>query len=144
VASRSAWRGNAAAPPRRHRHPRPPKAAGGCAIGFLLIPGQDAKLPQAGKLLAFLPGTPVWMVADHSYSSHDLQMAIRNLGSKPAIPTRRNEAKVTCRDWLDVNRERVERLRGRLKEWWAVATRYEKTAASYVGVLNLAAVFNWI
>jgi transposase len=110
------------------------KAAGGCAIGFLLIPGQDAKLPQAGKLLAFLPGTPVWMVADHSYSSHDLQMAIRNLGSKPAIPTRRNEAKVTCRDWLDVNRERVERLRGRLKEWRAVATRYEKTAAAYVGV----------
>ena len=118
--------------------------AGGRTIGFLLTPGQDAELPQAGKLLAFLPGTPVWTVADRGYSSHDLRMAIRDLGSKPAIPTRRNEAKVVCPDWIHVHRERVERLWGRLKEWRAVATRYEKTAGSYLGVLNLAAVFDWI
>jgi transposase len=118
--------------------------AGGRAIGFLLTPGQDAELPQAGKLLAFLPGTPVWTVADRGDSSHDLRMAIRDLGSKPAIPTRRNEAKVVCPDWIYVNRERVARLWGRLKEGRAVATRYEKTAGSYLGVLNLAAVFEWI
>ena len=118
--------------------------AGGRAIGFLLTPGQDAELPQAGKLLAFLPATPVWAVADRGYSSHDLRMAIRDLGSKPAIPTRRNEAKVACPDWIYVDRERVERLWGRLKEWRAVATRYEKTAGSYIGILNLAAVFDWI
>ena len=118
--------------------------AGGRAIGFRLTPGQDAEPPQAGKLLAFLPGTPVWTVADRGYSSHDLRMASRDLGSKPAIPTRRNEAKVVCPDWIYVNRERVERLSGRLKEWRAVATRYERTAGSYLGVLNLAAVFDWI
>ena len=38
----------------------------------------------------------------------------------------------------------IERLWSRLKEWRAVATRYEKTARSYIGVLNLAAVFDWI
>jgi transposase len=118
--------------------------AGGRAISFLLTPGQDAELPQAGKLLAFLPGTSVWTVADRAYSCHDLRMAIRDLGSKPVIPTRRNEAKVVCPDWIYVNRERVERLWGRLKEWRAVATRYEKTAGSYLDVLNLAAVFDWI
>ena len=118
--------------------------SGGRAIGFLLTPGQDAERPQAGKLLDFLPGTPVWTVADRGYSAHDLRMAIRDLGSKPAIPTRRNEAAVACPDWIYVNRERVERLWGRLKEWRAVATRYEKTARSYLGVLNLAAVFDWI
>ena len=36
----------------------------------------------------------------------------------------------------------VERLWGRLKEWRAVATRYEKTAASYLGVLRLAATMD--
>jgi len=118
--------------------------AGGRAIGFVLTPGQGAERPQAGKLLEFLPGTPVWTVADRGYSAHDLRMAIRDLGSKPAIPTRRNEAKVACPDWIYVNRERVERLWGRLKEWRAVATRYEKTAGSYIGILNLAAVFDWI
>ncbi len=38
----------------------------------------------------------------------------------------------------------IERLWGRLKEWRAVATRYEKTAASYLGVLCLAATADWL
>ena len=41
-------------------------------------------------------------------------------------------------------RERVERLWSRLKEWRAVATRYDKTARSFLGVLSLAATFVWI
>jgi transposase len=31
-----------------------------------------------------------------------------------------------------------------LKEWRAVATRYEKTAASFLGVLQLAAALDWL
>jgi transposase len=42
------------------------------------------------------------------------------------------------------NRNRVERLWARLKEWRAVATRYEKTAASFLGVLCLAATADWL
>jgi transposase len=38
----------------------------------------------------------------------------------------------------------VERLRARLKEWRAIATRYEKTASSFMGVLCLAAAIDWI
>ncbi len=38
----------------------------------------------------------------------------------------------------------VEHLWARLKEWRAVATRYEKTACSYMGVLCLAAAMDWI
>jgi transposase len=68
--------------------------AGGRAVAFVLTPGQAAELPQAEGLLAFLPGTPVWTVADRGYSSHALRAAIRELGSTPAIPTRKNEAPV--------------------------------------------------
>lgn len=39
---------------------------------------------------------------------------------------------------------RIERMGGRLKEWRAVATRYEKTARSFMGVLCLAAVRDWL
>jgi len=80
------------------------------AVAFVLTPGQAAELPQAEGLLAFLPGTPVWTVADRGYSSHALRAAIRELGSTPAIPTRKNEAPVACRSWIYANRERVERL----------------------------------
>lgn len=41
-------------------------------------------------------------------------------------------------------RNRVERLWARPKEWRAVATRHEKTAASFKGVLRLAATADWL
>jgi transposase len=118
--------------------------ARGRAIAFALTPGPAAELPEAAGLLAHLPGTPLWTVADRGYSSHALREAIRDLGSAPAIPTRKNEAPVRCRDWIYRHRNRVERLWSRLKEWRCVATRYEKTAASFLGVLSLAAAFDWI
>lgn len=43
-----------------------------------------------------------------------------------------------------MHRNQVERLWGRLKEWRAVATRYEKTATSFMGVLYLAAARDWL
>ena len=74
------------------------------------------------------------MVGDRGYSSHDLREQIRATGARPAIPTRRSEAAVACPAWIYGNRNRVERLWARLKEWRAVATRYEKTKASFLGV----------
>jgi transposase len=42
------------------------------------------------------------------------------------------------------HRNPVERLWARLKEWGAIATRYETTANSFMGVLCLAAAIDWI
>jgi transposase len=42
------------------------------------------------------------------------------------------------------NRNVVERLWARLKEWRAVSTRYEEPAASFMGVLCLAAATDWL
>jgi transposase len=66
------------------------------------------------------------------------------MGARPAIPPQRHEAAVACPNWIYNNRNRVELLWARLKEWRAVATRYEKTAASFIGVLCLAAALDWI
>src|SRR3954470_2230094 len=52
--------------------------------------------------------------------------------------------KVSCPDWVYNNRNHVERLWARLKEWRAIATRYEKTASSFMGVLCLAAALDWL
>ena len=87
---------------------------------------------------------PLWVVGDRGYSSHELRERIRDSGARPAIPTRCNEEAVACPDYVYNNRNLVERLWGRLKEWRAVATRYDKTAASYLGVLCLAATLDWL
>ncbi|WP_156648029.1 transposase, partial [Methylobacterium sp. Leaf88] len=42
------------------------------------------------------------------------------------------------------NRNQVERLWAKPKEWRAIATRYKKTAISFMNVLCLAAVINWL
>lgn len=60
------------------------------------------------------------------------------MGARPAIPTKRNEASVACLDLIRTDRNMVERLWARLKEWRAVATRCNKTAASFTGVFCLA------
>lgn len=84
------------------------------------------------------------MVGDRGYSSRELRERVRSGGARPAIPTRTNEAAVACRDYLYNNRNLVERLWARLKEWRAVATRYEKTTASFISVLCLAATADWL
>ena len=116
----------------------------GRVIAFRIAPGQAHELPEAIPLLNSLPGVPTWVVADRGYSSHSFRKHIWSMGARPAIPTKSNEASVTCPDWIYNNRNAVERLWARLKEWRAIATRYEKTASSFLSVLCLAAAIDWI
>ena len=76
--------------------------------------------------------------------SHTFRDHIWERGARPAIPSKRNEAPVACPDWIYTNRNQVERLWARLKEGRAIATRYEKTASSPIGVLSLAVALDWI
>ena len=117
---------------------------GGRAIAFALAPGQAHELPLAPALLARLPRRPLWVVADRGHASHAFRERVWGLGARPAVPPKRGEAPVACPAWVYTNRNRVERLWGRLKEWRAVATRYEKTARSFMGVLCLAATLDWL
>ena len=118
--------------------------ASGRAIGFALAPGQAHELPLAPLLLTLLSIIPAWIVADRGYASHAFRDLIWSLGARPAIPPKRTDASVACPDWIYVNRRLVENLWARLKEWRAVATRYEKTACSFMGVLCMAAAMDWI
>jgi transposase len=99
---------------------------------------------MAPALLRFLTALALWIVADRGYSSQAFRMLIWDLGSRPAIPTKRNEAPVACPPWIYSNRNLVERCWSRLKEWRAVATRYEKTERSFMGVLCMAATMDWL
>ena len=116
----------------------------GRALAFAVAPGQAHEVPLAPGLIAALPAAPGWIVGDRGLSANALRELIWDSGAKPAIPPKRNEAPVACRSWIYQNRNMVERLWARLKEWRAVATRYEKTHNSFQGVLCLAAIFNWI
>lgn len=116
----------------------------GRAIAFALAPGQAHELPVAPGLLARLPRVPHWVVGDKGYAGDAFRERIWELGARPAIPAKRRAAPVFCPPWIYCNRHLVENLWARLKEWRAVATRYEKTARSFLGVLCLAAAADWL
>ncbi|MCP1557937.1 UNVERIFIED_ORG: transposase [Methylobacterium sp. SuP10 SLI 274] len=116
----------------------------GRAVAFILAPSQAHQLPHAIPLIECVTGVPKWVVADQGYASHAFRGQIWNRGARPAIPPKRNEAPVACPAWIYNNRNQVERLWARLKEWRAIATRYEKTASSFIGVLALAAALDWL
>src|SRR3954468_6781245 len=66
----------------------------GRAVAFILAPGQAHELPHAIPLLERLPGVPQWVVADRGLSRHAFREHIWNLGARPAIPSKQNEAPV--------------------------------------------------
>ena len=116
----------------------------GRAVAFRLAPGQAHELPHAIPRLDSLPRVPTWVVADRGYTSHAFREHVWRMGARPAIPPLRHEAPVACPDWIYNTRDVVERLRAKLKEWRAVATRYVKTSQSFRGVLCPKAAIDWI
>ena len=84
------------------------------------------------------------MVADRGFSSHAFREHIWERGARPAIPAKDNEAPVACPDWIYNNRNQVERLWARLKDWRAIATRYEKTARNYLALTQVACAWLWL
>ena len=84
------------------------------------------------------------VVCDRAYSSRPWREAISEAGAEPVVPANRTHPAVAYDRAAYRRRHRVEQAWGRLKEWRAVATRYEKTAESYLGVLYVAAALDWI
>jgi len=61
-------------------------------------------------------------------------------GVTPIIPMRRSrKVQIPIDDYLYALRNRIERCFNRLKNWRRLATRYDKTADSYLGFVLIAA-----
>ncbi len=95
-------------------------------------------------LLDALPHVPLYVICDRGYASNQFREALWDRGSRPVIPPKRNEPQVACPKWAYRHRHLVENLWARLKEWRAVATRYKKTATSFMAVVCIAAAADQI
>ncbi|MDE0673078.1 MAG: transposase [Caldilineaceae bacterium] len=85
------------------------------------------------------------MLADRSYDDDDLRRYIVAQGAESVIPRRRNRwAPIDYDRVLYRERNIVERSIGWLKQGRRIATRYEKTAASYLGFVLFAAARQWL
>jgi transposase len=88
---------------------------------------------------------PQRVVGDKSYSSDQIRRYLRQRGIRMTIPRKVNERRTGPFDRAIYRaRNRVERLINRLKQFRRVATRYEKRAENYLGMLTLAAILLWL
>ena len=67
------------------------------------------------------------------------------MGAIPVVPSRKGARDPQpCPSYIYRHRNLIERCRARLKERRAIATRYDKTAASYAAGVAIAASLDWI
>ncbi len=86
-----------------------------------------------------------YVFGDRAYDADNLVEAIVKTGGEAVIPPRRHRTDQRAYDKeLYKERNRIERLFGRLKEFRRVATRYDKLLANFLGFVKLAAIQLWL
>lgn len=115
----------------------------GRPVRLIVTAGQAGDAPQAAALMAGL--RPRAVVADRAYDADGVLAAVAALGAEAVIPPKRTRRVRRAYDEAAyAARNEVERLVGRLKRYRRVATRYDKTAASYLAFVELAAALEWL
>ena len=115
------------------------------AVGVVLTPGQAGDAPQFGKLFdagtAEVP-TADEVVADKGYDSWDIKNKVLEADAAAHIPSKSNAAEPWPHDpEAYADRNRVERLFNKLKQFRAVATRFDKLGKVFLATVKIALTF---
>jgi transposase len=85
------------------------------------------------------------LLADRGHDSDAIRQDMQDRGGVAVIPARKNRR---VRDSVNAHiyalRNRIERCFNRLKNARRVATRYHKTAASFLGFVQITSIRLWI
>ena len=115
----------------------------GNPLRFIVTGGERHDCTQAQALLDGFHAQAV--LADKGYDADELVEWIQQTGALVVIPPRSN--RTVLRDYdkaLYKERNLVERMFGYLKHFRRVATRYDKTALSFLSFVQLAASYLWL
>lgn len=115
----------------------------GNPLRFILTPGQvhDSKSSEA-----LIEGFDFdKLLADKGYDSDRFRIVIAAAGAEAVIPSIGSRSQPPPYDKHTYKeRNLVERFFCWIKQFRRIATRYEKTAASFAGMLHLAAAMVWL
>jgi transposase len=112
-------------------------------------PGQEHETQRVHDLLEPVleeGRVPKYLAGDKAYSAGWVRELLDEIGIKPVIPHKSNEADKPKRFARKRYKGRnvIERCFGRLKWLRRIATRYEKLALHYLGMLKLAIIYRYI
>ncbi|WKE49614.1 IS5 family transposase (plasmid) [Gluconobacter oxydans] len=117
----------------------------GRPLGFVLTGGQVSDYKATDALMNLPVPNPRAMLADRGYDSDSFRQDLLIHGILPVIPSRKGRSVPQKTDWRRYReRNRIERMFNALKQMRRIATRYDKTALSFMSFLNIAAARLWI
>ena len=96
-------------------------------------------------MLTALPDADT-LIADRGYDSNWFREALEDKGIAPCIPGRKNRKEpITYDETLYKQRNLVERMFGKLKDWRRIAMRYDRCAHTFMSAICIAAtVIFWL
>ena len=116
----------------------------GNPVGFFLTGGQAHDLAGADHLLPAMQADT--LIADKAFDADKRVITpLLDAGKTAVIPSKTNRlaARSYDRD-LYKARHLVENFFAKLKQFRAIATRYDKTARNFLGAIHLAAAAIWL
>lgn len=115
----------------------------GNPLRFILTGGQRNDCTQAIDLLDGYQGKAV--LADKGYDTNDIVEAINAMGAEAVIPSKSNrKIQRNYDETLYKERNLIERLFGKLKQFRRIATRYDKTDSAFMAFIHIASILLWI
>jgi putative transposase len=115
----------------------------GNPLRFILTPGQVHDSKQSEALIEGFDFDK--LLADKGYDSDRFRLVIAAAGAKAVIPSNGSRSQPIPYDKIIYkDRNLVERFFCKIKQFRRIATRYEKTAVSFAGMLCLVAAAIWL
>jgi transposase len=110
---------------------------------LLITPGNVNDCKVARQCLETMP-PPAKLVGDKGYDSKELRDWLAEQGTTAVIPPRKNR-KVQYDYDKAAYRQRnvIERMFGRLKDWRRIATRFDRKGKIFLAAIALAATVIW-
>ena len=97
----------------------------------------------AKQCIAAMPPS-AQLVGDKGYDSDDLRAWLAERGTQAVIPPKRNrKVQFDCDAAIYKQRNVVERMFCRFKDWRRVATRYDRNIKTFMATIAIAAIVIW-
>jgi len=110
---------------------------------LLLTPGNAHDMRVARQCIAAMPPSAE-LVGDKGYDSDDLRAWLASRGTKAVIPPKRHrKAQLDCDPAIYKQRNVIERMFCRFKDWRRVAMRFDRNIKTFMATIAIAATVIW-
>ena len=111
----------------------------------LIVTGGQVLDSQVIEEVLNTANPPFAVSADKAYDSQTVRQQIKDEEALPVIPSRSTATKKAfCPKRIYRRRHKTENYFCRIKDWWRVATRYDKIARNYLAAAAIVGALVWI